>query len=188
MILLERLIKCGYITVLDNLFKEKELEMEKKLRQSKIVIALYVVAALTFIYACYLVGSTLAYVISYYSSYSMSPAFGETFAYVLQAAWQPLLMAALVFSAGYILNEVRALNPNYYATDEEIKAAKEAKKASKKKANAKKEEKTEATEVTKENKPNEKMTKAELLEIANVKGVVIPSKSTKAEIIELLNK
>ena len=104
---------------------------EKKLTKSPVVIALYVISALLLVYCVYLVASTVAYVISYYSSYSMSPAFGETLNYVLQSVYQPLTLTVVVFAAAKILNEVRALNPAYYATEEEIAAAKAAKKAAK---------------------------------------------------------
>ena len=175
--------------------------MEKKLRQSPLVIALYVISALLLVYTCYIIGSTISYVISYYSSYSMAPAAGETIAYVLQAAYQPLVSTILVFAAARILNEVRTLNPAYYATDEEIKAAKEAKKAAK----AKKEEKTveveteakteEKNEAPKEEKKTAKkdevkvdasMKKDELLAIADKMGIKVSSKATKADIIEAI--
>ena len=107
---------------------------EKKLRKSPIVIALYVIAVLTLVYACYQAGSAIKYVISYYSSYSMTPGFAETATYVLQTAFQPIVMAILLAAAGYILNEVRALNPAYYTTKEELEAIKAAKKAAKNKA------------------------------------------------------
>lgn len=168
--------------------------MEKKYIKSKLVIALYVVAALLLIYGCYLIGSTIAYVISYYSSYSMSPAFSETVGYVLQAAYQPLVLAAIVFAGAKILNEVRMLNPGYYATEEEIAAAKAAKKAAKeKKENTKAEETVEAE--AKEEEPDEKTVKAnasmkkdELLAIAKEMGIEVPAKATKADILAAINK
>lgn len=104
---------------------------EKKLRKSPVVIALYVLAALTLVYSFYLIGSTISYIISYYSSYSMNPEIGETVTYVLQSVYQPLIGAVLLAAAAFTLNEVRALNPAYYATDEEIAAAKAAKKEKK---------------------------------------------------------
>ena len=116
---------------------------EKKLRKSPIVIALYVLAVLTLVYACYQAGSAIKYVISYYSSYSMTPGFAETATYVLQTAFQPIVMAILLAAAGFILNEVRALNPAYYATKEEIEAAKAAKAAKKAAKKAETEEVTE---------------------------------------------
>lgn len=116
---------------------------EKKLRKSPIVIALYAVAALILIYAFYLVGSTFSQIAAYYSSYNMTPGFTETAGYILQAVYQPLVMAILLAAAGYILNEVRALNPAYYATKEEIEAAKAAKAAKKAAKKAETEEVTE---------------------------------------------
>lgn len=103
----------------------------KKLRKSPVVIGLYVCAVLLLIYALVQAGSSIKYVVSYYSQYSMSPGFVETAGYVLSAIYQQLVLAVLLAAAGCILNEVRALNPAYYATKEEIKAAKAAKKATK---------------------------------------------------------
>ena len=104
---------------------------EKKLRKSPVVIALYAVAALVLIYSIYLVGSTVSYIASYYGQYGATPGLGETVGYVMQSVYQPLVMAILLGAAGYILNEVRALNPAYYATKEELEALKAAKKAAK---------------------------------------------------------
>lgn len=115
---------------------------EKKLRKSPVVIALYAVAALVLLYSVYLVGSTVSYISSYYGQYGATPGLGETVGYVMQSVYQPLVMAILLGAAGYILNEVRALNPAYYATKEEIEAAKAA-KAAKKAAKAKTNEETE---------------------------------------------
>lgn len=84
-----------------------------------------------FVYAVYQVGSTLKYIITYYSQYGVSPEFGESFSYVLSAVYQPFVMAILLGAAGFILNEVRALNPAYYTTKEELEAIKAAKKAAK---------------------------------------------------------
>lgn len=130
---------------------------EKKLIKSPVVIALYVIAALVLVYCFYLIGSTVSYINSYYSSYSMSPQAGEIITYVLQSVYQPLIGAVLLAVAGYILNEVRALNPAYYATEEEIAAAKAAKAAAKEAAKAEKaakeatvEVETTETEVTEE--------------------------------------
>ena len=103
----------------------------KTLRKSPIVIALYVLAGLTLIYTAVQAVGAIKYVVSYYSQYSMTPEFGQTVSYVLQTAFQPLVMAVLLGAAGYILNEVRALNPAYYATKEELEAIKAAKKAAK---------------------------------------------------------
>lgn len=111
--------------------------MEKKLRKSPIEIVLYVLAGLALIYAIYQIGSTVSYVFSYYDQYGMSPEVGETVNYVLQGCFQPFCMAILLFAAGYILSEVRALNPAYYATDEEVAQAKAAKKLAREKAAAK---------------------------------------------------
>ncbi len=125
----------------------------KKLRKSPIVIALYVIGILGLIYSFYVVGTTLAYISSYYKSYGMSPGFGESFKYVLQSAFAPFMTSVLVLAVAYILNEVRALNPAYYATAEEIAEAKEANKTAKIKENAMKSDKeTEATTTVEEDR------------------------------------
>ncbi len=105
--------------------------MEKKLRKSPVVIALYVIAALILVYVCFLAGGTVSQINEYYAAYGMSAKAGEYISYILQAVYMPLIMAVLVFAAGKILDEVRALNPAYYATDDEIAQAKAAKKAAK---------------------------------------------------------
>lgn len=106
----------------------------KKLRKSPIVIALYAIAAAGLIYTFYVIGSAASYIQSYYSSYGMSAGVGEILKYVLQNALNPFMTSAVLFAAAYILNEVRALNPAYYATEQEIKESKEAKKDAKIKA------------------------------------------------------
>ena len=98
--------------------------MEKKLRKSPVVIALYVIAALTLVYAFYLIGSAVSYMVSYYSSYSMTPGAGELIGYALQSGYQPIVLAVMLAAVAYTLNEVRALNPAYYATAEALAAAK----------------------------------------------------------------
>lgn len=113
----------------------------KKLRKSPIVIALYAIAAAGLIYTFYVIGSAASYIQSYYSSYGMSAGVGEILKYVLQNALNPFMTSAVLFAAAYILNEVRALNPAYYATEQEIKESKEAKKDAKIKAKDKVKEK-----------------------------------------------
>ena len=103
----------------------------KTLRKSPVVIGLYVCAALLLIYAIVQAGGSIKYVVSYYSQYEMTPNFAETAGYVLSSVYQQIVLAVLLAAAGYILNEVRALNPAYYATKEELEAAKAAKKAAK---------------------------------------------------------
>lgn len=128
---------------------------EKKLRKSPIVIAMYVIAALVFVYCLYLLRSTLSYISSYYESYNMEVQVGEVVSYILQSVFQPFVSAVLLASAGYILNEVRALNPAYYTTKEEIEAAKAAKAA-------KKAEKEAAKKAEKEAKESKEETAAEV--------------------------
>lgn len=186
--------------------------MEKKLRKSPVVIALYVIAALVLVYACYLAGGTVSQINEYYAAYGMTAKAGEFISYILQSVYMPLIMAVLLFAAGKILNEVRALNPAYYATDDEIAQAKAAKKAAKaaEKAAEKAEEKvveaeekvddvivfsakeaeeeTVAFEAAEEIKADINMKKAELLEIAEKLGVEVSAKATKAEILEAIEK
>ena len=57
----------------------------------------------------------------------MTPGAGEVIGYALQTGYQPIVLAVLLAAVAYTLNEVRALNPAYYATKEEIAAAKAAK-------------------------------------------------------------
>lgn len=178
--------------------------MEKRLRKSPVVIALYVLAALTMIYSCYLIGSTISYINSYYSQYGMSAKAGETFSYVLQTVFQPFTTAVLLYAGGAILSAVRALNPANYATEDEIakeKAAKKAAKAEKKadnvvaEAEAVEEAKAEADEVVVFGEKAEEtvkaditMKKSELLKIAKELGVEVSDRATKAEILEAIEK
>ncbi len=108
---------------------------EKKFRRSGIAIACYVVAALLLVYTCFTFVSTLTYLSSMFGQYgtTMGQNMGDTMSYVLSAVMNPLVMAILVFMAGYILEEVRSQNPAYYVSAEELAAAK-AEKAAKKEA------------------------------------------------------
>lgn len=126
---------------------------EKKLRKSPVTIILFVLAAIMLIYALYLVGSTIAYIVNYYAQYGMSPQLGESVGYVLQSTYQPLGLAILIGAAGFILKEVRALNPANYVTKEEIavaKAAKTVEVATEEVATEETEEVTEAEETVAE--------------------------------------
>ncbi|MBQ0017862.1 MAG: hypothetical protein KBS63_01440 [Clostridiales bacterium] len=168
--------------------------MEKRLRKSPVVIALYVLAALAMVYSCYLIGSTISYINSYYSQYGMSAKAGETISYVLQTVFQPFTTAVLLYAGGAILSAVRALNPANYATEDEIakeKAAKKAAKAEKKADNVvaeadevvvfgEKAEETVKADIT--------MKKSELLKIAKELGVEVSDRATKAEILEAIEK
>lgn len=87
---------------------------EKKLKQSPIVLALYVLGALMLVYAIYQIISTCVAISSYYSQMGSAPKATEIISYILQAVVQPISTAAVLGAAGYILNEVRALNPNNY--------------------------------------------------------------------------
>lgn len=160
--------------------------MEKKLRKSTLEIVLYVITILLLVYTCYTVGSTIKYIISYSSSYGITPGVGETVGYVLQSVFEPLVFTILVFASARILNEVRALNPAYYTTDEEIQAAKEVKNAAK--ANVEEMAVEVETEVKEEIKVDASMKKDELLAIADMMGIKVPAKATKADIIAAINE
>lgn len=118
---------------------------EKKFRRSPIAIACYVIAALMAAYTVYTFVSTVSYISNYLASYGMTVTdnFADSVSYILSAVIQPLALTIVVFMAGYILEEVRTLNPYYYYSDEEKAArkaakqeAKEAKKAAKAEAAA----------------------------------------------------
>ena len=91
---------------------------EKKLKQSPIVLILYLLGALMMVYTIYQIISTCSAISSYYSQMGSAPKATEIINYVLQAIVQPIASAALLGGAGYILNEVRALNPKNYITVE----------------------------------------------------------------------
>lgn len=166
---------------------------EKKLRQSPVVIVLYVFAVLGLAYSCYLIGNTVSYINSYYDSYGMTAETSEIITYVLQTVFQPLMLSVLAFAGAVILNEVRALNPANYASDDEIaqaKAAKAAKKAAKAVTEGAEEVKADAETVVfgakeevAEVKANMDMKKSELLAIAKDMGIEVNAKATKAEIL-----
>ena len=90
----------------------------KKFRRSRITTACYVMAALLMVYFIVVSASTLKTIFDYYEPYNVSPGFGETLGYLLQNGLTPFISAVVVFMAGCILNEVRRLNPEYYAADE----------------------------------------------------------------------
>lgn len=106
---------------------------DKKFRKSPIAIACYVIAALLMVYTLFTLKSTVAYIVGYLGSYGMTimDNFGDSVSYILTAVVQPLVLTIVVFMAGYILEEVRSLNPDYYYTDAEWAAKKEAKAAAK---------------------------------------------------------
>lgn len=98
----------------------------KKFRKSPIAIACYIISGLVFVYFVAVVASTIVSIYQYYSGYDMAPGFGETLGYVLQNGLSPLVSAITIFMAGFILEEVRKLNPANWMTDEEIADAREA--------------------------------------------------------------
>ena len=112
----------------------------KKFRKSPIAIACYVIAALLAGYFITIAISTITTINQYYQAYEMSAGFGETLGYLLQNGLAPLAAAISTFMAGYILEEVRKLNPAKevrklnpanWKTDDEIAEAKEEKRMAK---------------------------------------------------------
>ena len=99
----------------------------KKFRRSPVAIACYVLAALTAAYFIAVIFSTMSTIHQYYAQYQMSAGFGETVGYLLQNGLSPLVSAVTLFMAGFILEEVRKLNPSNWMTEEELAEAKEAK-------------------------------------------------------------
>ena len=100
----------------------------KKFRRSPIAVICYVMAAITAAYFIAVIFSTMSTIHQYYAQYQMSAGFGETLGYLLQNGLSPLVSAITLFMAGFILEEVRKLNPSNWMTEEEIAEAKEAKK------------------------------------------------------------
>lgn len=99
----------------------------KRFRRSPVAIICYVIAILI---TCYFIGVTISTLITihdYYAQYDMQAGFGETMAYLLQNGLTILVNAVVVFMAGFILEEVRKLNPSNWTTDEERAEAREAK-------------------------------------------------------------
>ena len=101
---------------------------EKKYRRSPISIACYVLAAAMLVYVCYLIGSTIQTINTYYAQYGMSAQPMEYITYTLQAALQPIVYTVVFFMLGCILDAVRMNNENNYKTDEELAQAAAAKK------------------------------------------------------------
>lgn len=114
---------------------------EKKLRKSGIAIACYAIAGVLMLYVIYSVISAVAYLNSYFAQYGMTigDSFGDAFSYIVSATLNPLVMAVLIFMAGYILEAVRSLNPANYISEEELAAMKAEKAAKKEAAKAEKE-------------------------------------------------
>lgn len=114
---------------------------EKKFIRSKIAIACYVIAGLLLVYTFYTIGSTVAYLASYFEAYgtTLSANFGDSITYILQSTCQPLAYTVLIFMAGYILETIRRGDLKNYMTAEELKQLAEQKAALKAaKAEAKK--------------------------------------------------
>ena len=89
----------------------------KKYRRSAVSIACYAFALLILLYIVYLVFTTAAQINEYYAQYDMKAQPAEYFSYIIQAAIEPLINAAIFFMFGYILDEVRKNNSAYYLSD-----------------------------------------------------------------------
>ena len=100
----------------------------KQFQKSPVAIACYVISVLLAAYFLYVCATTISTINQYYASYDMKAGFGETLGYIVQSGLSPLVSAITVFMAGYILEEVRKLNPANWMTEDEIAEAREAKK------------------------------------------------------------
>ena len=179
---------------------------EKKLKQSALVVILYLFAALMLVYTIYQIYSTCTAISSYYAQYDAAPKAGEIIGYILQAVVQPLSMSILLFGGGRILSETRALNPNNYeVVKKPAPAAAPAKKEEKPVATAAKKEETKKVEDKKApaKKPAAKKTtkpakekvvekgklseKEKLAEMARAKkNNVVVNEEVKNEVVEVV--
>ena len=121
------MIKLIKSTSSEELQKGENTEM-KQFRKSPIAIACYVISALFAVYFLFICVNTIITINQYYASYDMSAGFGETLGYIVQSGLSPLASTITVFMAGFILEEVRKLNPANWMTEDEIAEEKEAKK------------------------------------------------------------
>ncbi|MDO4975263.1 MAG: hypothetical protein Q4E61_02965 [Alphaproteobacteria bacterium] len=110
--------------------KEKEMK-EKKYIKSTLVTVLYVIAIIAAAYAIFMLVSTVVAIVDYGKQAGQAVPFKEIFTALLQAVFQPLVSAVLVFVGAKIYDAVRILNPKNYATDEELLAAKKVKEEAK---------------------------------------------------------
>lgn len=113
----------------------------KKYRRSKVATVCYVLAALMMVYTCYQIGNTIYTINQYYGQYDMKATPNEYFTYIMQNGLEPLIHTVVFFMLGFILDEVRKLNPANWLSDEDIADKKMEKQASK---DAKQFEKKEA--------------------------------------------
>ncbi len=100
----------------------------KQFRKSPIAIACYVISVLILAYCLYVCANAIGYVNQYFASMGMPAEFGVTLEYIIQSGLSPFVSAVTVFMAGFILEEVRKLNPSNWRTEDEIAEEKEAKK------------------------------------------------------------
>lgn len=103
----------------------------KQFRKSPIAIACYVISVLILAYCLYVCANAIGYVNQYFASMGMPAEFGVTLEYIIQSGLSPFVSAVTVFMAGFILEEVRKLNPANWKTEDEIAEEKEAKKMAK---------------------------------------------------------
>jgi len=86
----------------------------RKNKKPKIVTLLYVAAIILLIVGCYMIYTSIAYVISYYSGYGMSVSSGmkDMIQYVITNSLSYFIYALLVFAAGRIYLKLNALVPD----------------------------------------------------------------------------
>lgn len=153
------------------IIKRKEKEMkEKKYIKSTLVTVLYVVAIVVLAYAVFQLVSTVVAIADYGKQAGQAVPFKDAFNALLQAAFQPLVSAVLVFVGAKIYDAVRILNPKNYATEAELLAAKKAKEDAK---NAK----AQAKQKAKDNLSNG----AKVMGTSNVKDVKLDVMNSSAQ-------
>lgn len=151
----------------------------KKFKKSPIAIVCYVIASIFTVYFIAVIFSTLHSINEYYASYDMQAGFGETLGYLLQNGLGPLTNAILIFMAGFILDEVRKLNPANWMTEEELAEAREARQLAREEKQAAKGEaaKIKAGVITEEEAAEAKATES-------VEAVFVSSDEEAEEVSE----
>jgi hypothetical protein len=103
--------------------------MEKgKLKKSKLIIALYVIAALIAVYGVYNIVIVVDYINTTAQTYDITAM--DSFNYLVSSVIHYFVFALLIYMAAVIYNGIRALDPANYLSQAEIEA-KEAAKAKK---------------------------------------------------------
>lgn len=151
----------------------------KKYYKSAVTYIFYVAAVLLVAYAIWEVVAVCKEISAYYAQVEgMNGKLSEYLSYSLQAGLQYVVWGFAMFGFGFGINETRKLNSAYYRSKEDIeqvKAAKEEVKKAKAKVNSLKTD-------------YESMTKQELYDLAKEKGLKVTTKTTKAELVKLLEE